>query len=89
MTRGCGAFTRDGKNINKSPLSREKVLISGYVNGRLRAYFILTSCALSFYVSDECEDLVIVDISAAFAYKEALDHLALKSKRGPALDWSL
>jgi len=28
--------SRDGKNINKTPLSREKVLISGYGNGRLR-----------------------------------------------------
>jgi hypothetical protein len=34
---------RDGKNINKSPLSRENVLISGYVNGTLRPYFMLTS----------------------------------------------
>lgn len=38
---------RDGKNINKMTLSREKVLISGYGNGRLRAYLPL---ALSAFV---------------------------------------
>src|ERR1044072_3627372 len=39
MTRGCAASTRDRKNINKSPLSHEKVLISVDGNGRLRAVF--------------------------------------------------
>ena len=30
---------RDGKNINKFALSRERVLISGHGNGRLRVVF--------------------------------------------------
>jgi hypothetical protein len=38
---------RDGKNINKSALSHEKVLISGYGDGSLRAYLPL---ALSVFV---------------------------------------
>lgn len=35
-SRPFKARTCDGKNINKFALSREKALISGYGNGRLR-----------------------------------------------------
>ena len=41
MTLVCVAFTRDRKNINKFALSHEKVLISGYGNGRLPAFLPL------------------------------------------------
>jgi hypothetical protein len=34
---------RDGKNIRNSPLSREKVLISGEGNGTLRGVFTTRS----------------------------------------------
>jgi hypothetical protein len=34
---------RDGKNINKFALSRERVLISGHGNGRLRVVFTRSS----------------------------------------------
>ncbi len=64
---------RDGKNINKTPLSREKVLISGFVNGTLRRYFILTSRAYLFNEWRVVTDQAVVDISAGFAYKVALD----------------
>ncbi len=45
MTLVCGAFTRDRKNINKFALSHEKVLISGYGNGRLSGVFTARSRA--------------------------------------------
>jgi hypothetical protein len=39
MIRACEGYMREGKNKQKEALSREKVLISGFGNGRLRPVF--------------------------------------------------
>jgi hypothetical protein len=72
---------RDRKNINKFALSHEKVLISGYGNGRLPAYLPLA--AVTFYLPQRswcvARDEILVDMSASFAYKEALDRKVLRT----------
>ncbi len=71
---------RDRKNINKLAVSHEKVLISGYGNGRLRAY--LPVAAVAFSLLDGVSALRrmnLVDMSAWFAYKEALDQKVLRT----------
>src|SRR6266496_1540742 len=73
--RGCEGFTRDRKNITIRSLSREKVLISGYGNARLRRYLLLAGTAWGqrpkrWRASSE----MIVDSGASFAYNVALDY---------------
>jgi len=50
MTHVCAVYMRDRKNINKLAVSHEKVLISGYGNGRLRAYLPFAVAAFSLLV---------------------------------------
>ena len=72
---------RDGKNINKFALSREKLLISGYGNGRLRPVFYGVRRPL-LLARDEVLGVrseMIVDTSALFAYKRSARLLGIKS----------